>query len=44
MSAFWAIGIVVNVSLTSLAIWWVLKQMKPKGKAQAAKEEKEENS
>lgn len=44
MSAFWAIGIVVNVSLTSLAIWWVLKQMKPKEKAQVVREEREENS
>lgn len=44
MNTFWAIGIVLNVSLTSLAIWWVLKQMKPKGEARAAKEEREKNS
>lgn len=28
MSAFWIFGIVLNVTLTGLAIWWVVKQMR----------------
>lgn len=28
MSLFWIIGIILNVLLTGLAIWWVLKQMR----------------
>jgi hypothetical protein len=28
VSLFWIIGIVLNVVLTGLAIWWVLKQMR----------------
>ena len=28
MSAFWIFGIVFNVTLTVLAIWWVVKQMR----------------
>jgi len=31
MSWFWIIGIVANVTLTVLAIVWVLRQGKPKG-------------
>ena len=32
MSTFWIIGIVVNVTLTGLAIYWVVQQMKPRDK------------
>jgi len=28
MSLFWIIGIVLNVVLSGLAIWWVVRQMK----------------
>jgi hypothetical protein len=28
LGPFWIIGIVLNVSLTGLAIWWVLKQIR----------------
>lgn len=28
MSAFWIFGIVFNVTLTALAIWWVIRQMR----------------
>ena len=28
MSAFWIFGIILNVTLTALAIWWVVKQMR----------------
>lgn len=28
MTWFWIVGIILNVGLTALAIWWVLKQMK----------------
>jgi heme/copper-type cytochrome/quinol oxidase subunit 4 len=28
MNAFWIFGIVLNVTLTALAIWWVVKQMR----------------
>ncbi len=28
MSAFWIFGIILNVTLTTLAIWWVVKQMR----------------
>jgi hypothetical protein len=28
MTWFWIVGIIVNVGLAGLAIWWVLKQMK----------------
>jgi hypothetical protein len=31
MSWFWIIGIVVNVTLTVLAIVWVVRQGRPKG-------------
>ncbi|MBI2313200.1 MAG: hypothetical protein HYU77_11945 [Betaproteobacteria bacterium] len=30
MSAFWIVGIAVNVGLTGLALWWVFRQMKPR--------------
>ena len=30
MTGFWIAGIVVNVSLTALAIYWVLRNMKPR--------------
>jgi hypothetical protein len=30
MNWFWIVGVVVNVTLTGLAIWWVLRQMKPR--------------
>lgn len=30
MSTFWIVGIVVNVGLTGLALWWVFRQMKPR--------------
>lgn len=33
MSGFWILGIVLNVSLTGLAIWWVLREMKPRDAA-----------
>lgn len=32
MSTFLIVGIVLNVSLTSLAIWWVVRNMQPKPK------------
>ncbi len=25
---FWIVGIIINVGLTGLAIWWLLKQTK----------------
>ncbi|MEO5348044.1 MAG: hypothetical protein H7836_00110 [Magnetococcus sp. YQC-3] len=25
---FWIVGVVINVGLTGLAIWWILKQMR----------------
>ena len=28
MNAFWIFGIVLNVTLTALGIWWVVKQMR----------------
>ena len=28
MSLFWIVGIVLNVGLTILAIWWVVRQMR----------------
>ncbi len=28
MSLFWIVGIVFNVVLTGLAIWWVVRQMR----------------
>ena len=28
MSAFWIFGIILNVALTALAIYWVVKQMR----------------
>jgi hypothetical protein len=28
MSAFWIFGIILNVTLTALAIYWVVKQMR----------------
>lgn len=28
LSSFWIIGIVVNVTLTGLAIWYVVRQMR----------------
>ena len=28
MSLFWIVGIILNVGLTGLAIWWVVKQMR----------------
>jgi len=31
MNAFLLAGIIVNVVLTGLAIYWVLRNMKPKG-------------
>lgn len=34
LDAFWIVGIVFNLSLTSLAIWWVLRQVRP-GKSKA---------
>lgn len=27
-STFWVVGIIINVGLTALAIWWILKQVK----------------
>ena len=33
MSWFWIVGIVANVTLTVLAIVWVVRQGKPKGGA-----------
>lgn len=30
MSTFLIIGIVLNVSLTGLAVWWVLRNMRAK--------------
>jgi len=32
VSLFWIVGIVLNVAISGLAIWWVVRQMKsPKG-------------
>lgn len=39
MSGFWIVGIVLNVSLTGLAIWWVFREMKPRDAAQAARDD-----
>ncbi len=25
-STFWIIGIIINVSLTALGVWWIFKQ------------------
>lgn len=30
MSAFWIVGIILNVGLTGLLIYWVFKQMRPR--------------
>lgn len=30
MSGFWIVGIVLNVSLTGMALWWVFREMKPR--------------
>jgi hypothetical protein len=30
MSAFWIIGIAVNVVLTGLALYWIYRQMRPR--------------
>lgn len=38
MSGFWILGIVLNVSLTGLAIWWVLREMKPRDAERSADE------
>ena len=32
MSAFWIFGIILNVTLTALAIYRVVKQMRPRNK------------
>ena len=32
MSIFWIVGIVLNVSLTGLILYWLIKQAKPQGK------------
>lgn len=32
MTTFLVIGIVLNVTLTGLAIWWLLRNMRPKSK------------
>jgi len=39
MSWFWIIGIIANVSLTVLAIVWVVRQGKPKGGAANGQED-----
>jgi len=36
MSAFWIFGIILNVTLTALAIWWVVKQMRRRDDPSAA--------
>ncbi|MBF0609603.1 MAG: hypothetical protein G8345_05880 [Magnetococcales bacterium] len=28
MSLFWIVGIVINVILTALAVWWIVRHMK----------------
>ncbi len=30
MSTFWIVGIVLNVTLTGLILYWLIKQAKPK--------------
>jgi hypothetical protein len=30
MSAFWIVGIVLNLALTGLILYWLIKQGKPK--------------
>jgi hypothetical protein len=30
LSGFWIVGIVVNVTLTGLALFWIFRQMKPR--------------
>ncbi len=30
LGPFWTIGIVVNVTLTALAGWWVIRMMRPR--------------
>ncbi len=42
MSTFWIVGIVLNVTLTGLILYWLIKQAKPRSKtnpphAEAAK-------
>lgn len=39
MSGFWIVGIVLNVSLTGLALWWVFREMKPRDTAQTARDD-----
>lgn len=37
MSGFWIAGIVVNVTLTALAIYWVIRNMKPRARKPGSK-------
>lgn len=30
LDAFWIVGILFNVSLTGLLIWWVIRQIEPR--------------
>ncbi len=30
LGPFWIIGIVVNLTLTGLAAWWVIRMMRPR--------------
>ena len=32
MSTFWIVGIVLNVTLTGLILYWLIKQAKPQDK------------
>lgn len=32
MTLFWIIGILLNVVVAGLGIWWVVRQMKPPGR------------
>lgn len=32
LGPFWIIGIIVNLLLTGLALWWVIRAMRPREK------------
>ena len=44
MSGFWIVGIILNVSLTGLAIWWVRRAMKPRDDAVQADDDRDDTA
>ena len=36
MSTFWIVGIVLNVSLTGLILYWLIKQGRPRDKSRSS--------